>query len=295
MPTPDFQCTVSARHVRVLAAAVGYLARIGKETTFEGSSAGLTLRGINESKNMFGSVEFRPDFFEALSSSDGAEGAPPAVALLASRALAQMFKSLRGVERLRFFFAEQGGVHLLVAELAGAHSASRAAAGGVRRRGGGWAGCRGVGAGSAVEGGSAVASARATLVCRTTACTKLSITSWPPPPPSPAPTGLTRTVSLNYAVCQPLTALFEPDEHMLNTLVAQPAMLTRLLALMRDADEVTLVATPHRLVLQVGGVRACARARARVCVCVCVYVCVCGGGDDGGGGVGGGGGGGSGV
>lgn len=53
------QYILTDRNIRIFAAGIVYLSKCGKEITFEGTSEGVTLRALNDTKSAFAAVHFQ--------------------------------------------------------------------------------------------------------------------------------------------------------------------------------------------------------------------------------------------
>ena len=207
------QFIVSGDGVRVLSAAVHYLSQLGREVLLEATGEGVTLRALNDGRSSFAAVTLRRPFFESFAE-------PPAGSLkcrVSGKPLRSVFKALRGVERVRLYFAADGAAHYMVFQLHcsfGARAAQR----------------------------STVCARRAP---RARAARR--------PPPSlffaPPPPDVTRTHSLYYEDCEVLEAVFDRAAA-LHLLVARPGLISNVLQSMKGTDEVTLISSPSSAVFK---------------------------------------------
>jgi len=117
------QFIVSGDGVRVLSAAVHYLSQLGRDVLLEATGDGVTLRALNDGRSSFAAVTLRRPFFESFAE-------PPAGVLkcrVSAKPLRSVFKALRGVERMRLYFAADGAAHYMVFQLHCSFGARRAA------------------------------------------------------------------------------------------------------------------------------------------------------------------------
>ena len=94
-----FECVISSsRSIRILAAAVQCLAKLGKEVSLEAeaSTQSLRLRCVNDARTSFVVYEFRGEFFEEFSVAD----ADITTAIIKLRSCLTVFRSTKNIDRL---------------------------------------------------------------------------------------------------------------------------------------------------------------------------------------------------
>jgi hypothetical protein len=123
--------SIQDKNCRVFSAAVSTLSRIGTDITMEWRESEISLRTLTDTQAAFAGVHFQEPFFEALSNpsevaretaagAGGGGGIAPGRPLpqqktkFNARVLAWAFRGMKGVTRLRAYFAAQGARNLFV-------------------------------------------------------------------------------------------------------------------------------------------------------------------------------------
>lgn len=114
---------IEEKYLRIFAAAISLLAKIGKDIYLEGMADSVLLHAMNDARSTYCAVKLNREYFSSYTGPDtGFQKCK-----IAAKSLLFAFKSLKAVERLRMYFssseADGSGTQYAVFQLHGKHSA----------------------------------------------------------------------------------------------------------------------------------------------------------------------------
>jgi Rad9 len=116
-PHRRLEVRIPAENLKAFAQAITFLCKVGKELVIEGTPDKLVLRTLNDTKSAYAGISFSQGFFELFRCDAGMEveglGAAPSVTCkILLKAVHNLFRTLRKVQRLVIAVEEADDYHV---------------------------------------------------------------------------------------------------------------------------------------------------------------------------------------